>query len=94
MLRPPVARGASTPRARPPTTKMLKPFGFSVLGPIASGAYSTVVHARHKESGTEVAIKTFAKCGAGTQESEESEERRGATAQLQARDAARVRRNR
>lgn len=40
----------------------LRRFNFSVLGPIAAGAYSTIVRARHLSSKREVAIKTFAKC--------------------------------
>lgn len=39
-------------------------FGYEPLGPIAAGAFSTILRARHVESGTEYAVKTFdlAKC--------------------------------
>jgi len=42
----------------------LAEFGYEVLGPIAAGAFSTVLRARHTGSGREVAVKTFdaAKC--------------------------------
>ena len=41
--------------------KDLQRFGFKVLGPIAAGAFSTIVRAKHKDW-NEVAIKTFANC--------------------------------
>ena len=40
----------------------LQAFGYTVLGPIAAGAYSTIVCARHGQTKREVAIKTFAHC--------------------------------
>ena len=37
----------------------LAAFGYETLGPIATGAFSTILRARHVESGEEVAVKTF-----------------------------------
>lgn len=37
----------------------LRPFGYMTLGPIAAGAFSTVVRAKHLETSKEVAVKTF-----------------------------------
>ena len=53
--------------------KEILPFGFKVLGPIAAGAFSTIVRAKHIESGNEVAIKTFASC-TGEQKEEHDRE--------------------
>ena len=65
--------GPAAPKAKAPSTKQLQEFGFKVLGPIAAGAFSTIVKAQHIESGTDVAVKTFARCAPGTPEAEEHE---------------------
>ena len=67
---PPPSKQAST---KPPTTAQLKEYGFKVLGPIAAGAFSTVVRAQHLESKTECAVKTFAKCTGPEAEEHERE---------------------
>lgn len=51
-------------------------FGFEVLGPISAGAFSTVLRAKHVESGEEMAIKTFFK-GASSSTADESERELG-----------------
>ena len=43
------------------------------MGPIAAGAFSTIVKAKHIESGTELAVKTFAKCTGPEAEGHERE---------------------
>lgn len=53
----PTTPKGKTARSRAPTVKL--PPAFSNLGPIASGAFSTIVKARHNESGTVVAAKAF-----------------------------------
>ena len=63
-------KAAST---KPPTTAQLKEYGFKVLGPIAAGAFSTIIRAQHIESKTEVAVKTFAKCTGPEAEEHERE---------------------
>ena len=65
-----MTKAAST---KPPTTAQLKEYGFKVLGPIAAGAFSTIVRAQHIESKTEVAVKTFAKCTGPEAEEHERE---------------------
>ena len=40
-------------------SKELGDVGFEVLGPIAAGAFSTILRARHVASGVECAVKTF-----------------------------------
>ena len=54
-------------RVRSPGERNLRAGMFAVLttngdeieGPIASGAFSTIIKARHNESGTEIAVKAF-----------------------------------
>ena len=65
---------ASTARAAPRSINgVLVARGFKVLGPIAAGAFSTILHAKHQGSGIEVAVKTFehAKCADGSSQAEE-----------------------
>ena len=47
----------------------LEKHGYEQLGPIAAGAFSTILRARNPETGAEVAVKTFdnAKCGKAKQ---------------------------
>ncbi len=63
---------AAKPAARNVSRELLQ-FGFKVLGPIAAGAFSTVVRAEHVESGLAVAVKTFesAKCAADKAKADE-----------------------
>ena len=42
-------------------TDPLAPFGYRTTGPIAAGAFSTVVRARRAGGGGEVAVKSFTK---------------------------------
>ena len=58
---------------KPPTTAQLQEYGFKVLGPIAAGAFSTIIRAQHVASKTEVAVKTFAKCDGPQAEEHERE---------------------
>ena len=43
----------------PQVKDALVPFGYHTLGPIAAGAFTMVVRARHLESGCEYAVKSF-----------------------------------
>jgi calcium/calmodulin-dependent protein kinase I len=56
---------ATTATTRPRSTNAaLASLGVRVVGPIAAGAFSTIIRARHLASGVEYAVKTFekAKC--------------------------------
>lgn len=53
--------GSSSGRLRKSNGDPLVQHGYSLLGPIAAGAFSQVQRARHKASGREVAVKTFNK---------------------------------
>ena len=56
--------------------QVLGGFGYKWLGPIAAGAFSTIVRAQHLESGVEVAVKTFdaQKCATGKEAEERDRE--------------------
>ena len=49
------------------------PAAFKDLGPIASGAFSTIIKARHVESGAVIAVKAF-KCKSDTEAAERDRE--------------------
>ena len=49
----------ATARRVAPTTDPLAPIGFRTIGPIAAGAFSTVVRAIRRAGGEEVAVKSF-----------------------------------
>ena len=62
---PPAAASAPAASSRKPggggtSSDSLVPYGYSTQSPIAAGAFSTIVRARHISSGAEFAVKTFA----------------------------------
>jgi len=55
------ARVAHDPNAKKGIRDPLAEHGYTTLGPIASGAFSTIQRAMHRKSGREVAVKSFVK---------------------------------
>ena len=55
-----VTAGGGTSRRAGNSSDSLVPYGYATQSPIAAGAFSQVVRARHLTSGLEVAVKTFA----------------------------------
>jgi hypothetical protein len=53
--------------------KEITEFGFKSLGPIAAGAFSTILKAKHVASGNEVAVKSFLRTTGEQQEEHERE---------------------
>ena len=70
--------GKADPKEKGPARNVnvkaeIKQFGFEYVGPIAAGAFSTIVKAKHSGSSTEVAVKTFATCTGTEQENQQRE---------------------